>query len=65
MQMMYLSLCTPYCQGDEILLIENAYNIDEWPVQYLIYRDTGDSIVQCHTEYRVFAVVSPTLMMML
>ena len=64
-QMMYLALCTPSGQGDEFLLTENAYGIHEGPVSCHINPDTGESTVQCYTEYHVFAVVSPKLMMVL
>jgi len=64
-QMMYLALCTPSAKDDEFLLTENAYNIHEGPNSLLIHPDTGESIMGCYTEFHVFSVVSPKLIMVL
>jgi Protein of unknown function (DUF4238) len=54
MQMMYLSICTPSSQEDEFLLTENAYSIHE-----------GPNSPRAYTEFHVFAVISPKLIMVL
>ena len=51
--MMYLALCTP-SEEEEFLLTENAYGIHEGPTTETTY-----------TEYHIFAVISPKLMMIL
>lgn len=52
-QMMYLALCTPSGK-EEFLLTENSYGIHEGPTTETTY-----------TEYHIFAVISPKLMMIL
>lgn len=63
-QMMYLALCTPSGQ-DEFLLTENAYSIHEGPASFLINRDTGETTLTSYTEFHIFAVISPKLIMVL
>ena len=65
MQMMYLALCTPSGQDDEFLLTENAYSIHEGPVSLIIDPDTGESTEGPYTEFHVFAVISPKLIIVL
>ena len=64
-QMMYLAFCTPSAKDDEFLLTENAYSIHEGPNSLLIHPDTGESIMGCYTEFHVFSVISPKLIMVL
>lgn len=64
-QRMYLALCKPSSQGDEFLITENAYAIHEGPVSSRVDPVTGESTMTCYTEYHVFGVISPTLMMVL
>lgn len=52
-QMMYLALCTPSGQ-EEFLLTENCYGIHEGPTTQTTY-----------TEYHIFGVISPKLVMVL
>ena len=54
MQNMYLSICTPSSQEDEFLLTENSYSIHE-----------GPNSPRAYTEFHVFAVISPKLIMVL
>ena len=54
MQCMYLSICTPSSQEDEFLLTENSYSIHE-----------GPNSPGAYTEFHVFAVISPKLIMVL
>ena len=54
MQHMYLSICTPSNQEDEFLLTENAHSIHE-----------GPNSPRAYTEFHVFAVISPKLIMVL
>ena len=54
MQSMYLSICTPSSQEDEFLLTENSYSIHE-----------GPHSPRAYTEFHVFAVISPKLIMVL
>jgi Protein of unknown function (DUF4238) len=63
-QMMYLALCTPSGQG-EFLLTENAYSIHEGPVSFSISPHTGESAMKSYTEFHIFAVISPRLIMVL
>jgi len=63
-QMMYLALCTPSDQ-DEFLLTENAYSIHEGPVSFTTDPNTNEPIATSYTEFHVFAVISPKLMMVL
>jgi len=64
-QMMYLALCTPSAKDNEFLLTGNAYNIHEGPNSVLIHPDTGESTVECYTEFHVFSVISPRLIIVL
>jgi hypothetical protein len=64
-QMMYLALCTPSAKDDEFLLTENAYSIHEGPNSVLINPDTNESTLGCYTEFHVFSVISPKLIMVL
>jgi hypothetical protein len=64
-QMMYLSLCKPSSEDDEFLLTENAYGIHEGPSSFNINENTGELIPGSYTEYHVFAVISPRLIMVL
>lgn len=64
-QMMYLALCKPSDQGDEFLITENTYSIHEGPVSSQVDPVTGESTDTCYTEYHVFGVISPTLVMVL
>jgi hypothetical protein len=64
-QMMYLALCTPSAKDDEFLLTENAYSIHEGPNSLLIHPDTGERTMGCYTEFHVFSVISPKLIMVL
>jgi hypothetical protein len=64
-QMMYLALCTPSAKDDEFLLTENAYSVHEGPNSVLIHPDTGESTLGCYTEFHVFSVISPKLIMVL
>jgi hypothetical protein len=65
MQSMYLALCTPSDQDDEFLLTENAYSIHEGPVSSVRDPTTGKMIPGPYTEFHLFAVISPKLMMVL
>ena len=63
-QMMYLALCTPSGQ-DEFLLTENAYSVHEGPVSLLINPDSNEMTATSYTEFHIFAVISPRLMIVL
>lgn len=63
-QLMYLALCTPSGQ-EEFLLTENAYSIHEGPVSMFENPDTSEITQTAYTEYHIFAVISPKLMMVL
>jgi len=64
-QMMYLAFCTTSIDDDEFLLTENAYSIHEGPNSYRLDPQTGEHIPTAYTEYHVFAVISPKLIMVL
>ena len=64
-QMMYLAFCTTSIEDDEFLLTENAYSIHEGPNSYRINPHTGEHTPTAYTEYHVFAVISPKLIMVL
>lgn len=64
MQIMYLALCTPSSPQDEFLLTENAYAIHEGPVSLVTDTKTGKTR-EPYTEYHVFTVISPKLIMVL
>ena len=64
-QMMYLAFCTPSAKDDEFLLTENAYSIHEGPNSLLIHPDTGERTMGYYTEFHVFSVISPKLIMVL
>jgi hypothetical protein len=64
-QMMYLAFCTTSIADDEFLLTENAYGIHEGPSSYQINPETGELVPTAYTEYHMFAVVSPKLIMVL
>jgi hypothetical protein len=64
-QMMYLAFCTTSIGDDEFLLTENAYSIHEGPNSYRINPHTGELTPTAYTEYHVFAVISPNLIMVL
>lgn len=64
-QMMYLAFCSSSIADDEFLLTENAYSIHEGPNSYQINPDTGEHTPTAYTEYHVFAVISPKLIMVL
>ncbi|RFU24898.1 hypothetical protein B7463_g11446, partial [Scytalidium lignicola] len=63
-EMMYLALCTPENEDDEFILTENGYGIHEGPVSGRVDSSTGKSI-ETYTEFHMFAVVSPQLIMVL
>lgn len=63
-QMMYLALCTPSGQ-EEFLLTENAYSIHEGPCSFTMSPDSSKKIPGSYTEFHVFAVISPKLVMVL
>lgn len=63
-QMMYLALCTPSGQ-DEFLLTENAYSIHEGPVSFAINPGSSETTATSYTEFHIFAVISPKLIMVL
>lgn len=65
MQMMYLALCTPSSQEDEFLMTENGYGIHEGPTSVLSDGKGSEALETRYTEYHVFAVVSPQLIMVL
>jgi hypothetical protein len=64
-QMMYLALCSTAAEADEFLLTENAYSIHEGPNSYRIDPQTGEQTPTAYTEYHVFAVITPKLIMVL
>lgn len=64
-QMMYLACCSTAIEDDEFLLTENAYSIHEGPNSYRIDPQTGEQTPTAYTEYHVFAVISPKLIMVL
>ena len=64
-QKMYLAFCTTSNEDDEFLLTENAYSIHEGPNSYWINSHTGEHTPTAYTEYHVFAVISPKLIMVL
>jgi hypothetical protein len=64
-QMMYFAFCTPSIEDDEFLLTENAYSIHEGPNSYEINPHAGEQIPKAYTEYHVFSVISPKLIMVL
>lgn len=64
-QNMYMALCTPSEQEDEFLLTENGYGIHEGPVSGQVDPSTGEFTATCYTDYHVFAVISPRLMIVL
>src|SRR2546421_2028261 len=64
-QMMYLALCTPSNRDDEFLLTQNVYGIHEGPTSYWVNPHTGESAMKCYTEYHVFSVISPKLVIVL
>ncbi|KFY18030.1 hypothetical protein V492_00195 [Pseudogymnoascus sp. VKM F-4246] len=64
-QSMHMALCTPSEQEDEFLLTENGYGIHEGPVSGQIDPSTGEFAATYYTEYHVFAVISPRLMIVL
>ena len=65
MKRMYMALCTPSGLEDEFLLTENGYGIHEGPVSIRMDSSTGTETVTGYTEHHVFAVISPTLMIVL
>ena len=65
MQSMYLAICTPSNQDDEFLLTENAYSIHEGPVSCVTNLETGEVRGGTYTEFHVFAVISPKLILVL
>jgi Protein of unknown function (DUF4238) len=64
-QMYYLALCTPSGQDEEFLLTENAYSIHEGPVTQLMNSHTNELETRAYTEFHMFAVISPKLMIVL
>jgi hypothetical protein len=64
-QGMYMALCTPSTPEEEFLLTENGYGIHEGPVSAHIDPKTGNLIPTSYTEYHVFSVISPRLMIVL
>ena len=64
-QMMYLAFCTTSIADDEFLLTENAYGIHDGPNIFHIDPDTRIRIEAAYTEYRMFAVISTKLIMVL
>ncbi|KFY32187.1 hypothetical protein V493_00439 [Pseudogymnoascus sp. VKM F-4281 (FW-2241)] len=62
---MYMALCTPSEQEDEFLLTENGYGIHEGPVSGRLNPSTGEFTPTIYTEYHVFVVISPRLMIVL
>ncbi|KFY88350.1 hypothetical protein V498_06809 [Pseudogymnoascus sp. VKM F-4517 (FW-2822)] len=64
-QGMYMALCTPSTPGEEFLLTENGYGIHEGPVSGQVDPKTGKLTATCYTEYHVFSVISPRLMIVL
>ncbi|KFY72462.1 hypothetical protein V499_07421 [Pseudogymnoascus sp. VKM F-103] len=64
-QGMFMALCTPSEQEDEFLLTENGYGIHEGPVSGLVNPSTGQFTATSYTEYHVFAIISPRLMIVL
>jgi hypothetical protein len=64
-QGMYMALCTPSTPGEEFLLTENGYGIHEGPVSAHIDPKTGELTPTSYTEYHVFSVISPRLMIVL
>ncbi|OBT80013.1 hypothetical protein VF21_01127 [Pseudogymnoascus sp. 05NY08] len=64
-QSMFMALCTPSEQDDEFLLTENGYGIHEGPVSGRVDPSTGEFTATSYTEYHVFAVISPRLMIVL
>jgi hypothetical protein len=64
-QMMYLAFCSTAIEDDEFLLTENAYSMHEGPNSYRIDPQTGEQTPTAYTEYHVFAVISPKLIMVL
>ncbi|ELR09756.1 hypothetical protein VC83_01180 [Pseudogymnoascus destructans] len=64
-QNMFMALCTPSEQYDEFLLTENGYGIHEGPVSGQVDPSTGKFTATSYTEYHVFAVISPRLMIVL
>ncbi|OBT57412.1 hypothetical protein VE04_02573 [Pseudogymnoascus sp. 24MN13] len=64
-QSMYMALCTPSEPEDEFLLTENGYGIHEGPVSGRVDPSTGQFTATSYTEYHVFAVISPRLLIVL
>ncbi|KFY44361.1 hypothetical protein V495_03503 [Pseudogymnoascus sp. VKM F-4514 (FW-929)] len=64
-QGMYMALCTPSTPEEEFLLTENGYGIHEGPVSAHMDPKTGNFITTSYTEYHVFSVISPRLMIVL
>lgn len=64
-QSMFMALCTPSDKDDEFLLTENGYGIHEGPVSGRVDPSTGKYTTTSYTEYHVFAVISPRLMIVL
>ena len=64
-QMMYLALCTPSNPDDEFLLTENAYSIHEGPNSSFVNPVTKETTQGSYTEFHIFAVISPRLMIVL
>ncbi len=62
---MYLAFCSTAIEDDEFLLTENAYSLHEGPNSYRIDPQTGEQTPTAYTEFHVFAVVSPKLIMVL
>ena len=56
LQMQYLALCTPSGQGDEFLLLQNAYSIHEGPVSWSIDPITKELVPGYYTELHTFSV---------
>lgn len=62
---MYLALCTPSDQSDEFLLTENLFSIHEGPISDVMDTETGEKIPGPYTEFHIFAVISPKLVIVL
>lgn len=64
-QAMYLALCTPSNEDDEFLLSENLFSLYEGPTSSFIDAESGEVTEGAYTEWHVFGLISPKLIMVL
>ena len=60
-----MTICTPAKILDEFIITENAFNNHEGPDGFFKKPATSDSTQSFHTEFHMFAPISPKLMIVL